>query len=333
MNVASSSPSYILLLSGLALLAVGLGLVSYLLLMGRRETMVVRLRDVKRDHLSASGGASPEEARSGPVFVTGAVGMLDGLANLLGNFVLTNARQQEKFRGLLVQNGFRRPEAPRLFMAFKVCCLVLGGGLALALAAGHQSDWASVGLAPIGLVGALAGALLPEIVLRQRAKRRLRRIARRLPDALDLLIIFANAGYAMDQAIQRLTVELRRGATDLCDELVITSNELRGLADRQQALQNFANRTGLEQVQALVSTLAQAHKYGTPLSQALRVLAAEERNRRITELEGRAGRMAVLITLPVAGLILPGTLLMLMAPALLPNSHEIYGLFHNGMRP
>jgi tight adherence protein C len=188
-------------------------------------------------------------------------------------------------------------------------------------------------LAPLMLIGALGGALLPEMVLRQRAGRRLRRIARRLPDALDLLIIFANAGYAMDQAIQRLTVELRRGAADLCDELAVTSNELRGLSDRQQALQNFADRTGLEQVQSLVSTLAQAHKYGTPLSQALRVLAAEERNRRIAELEERAGRMAVLITLPVVGLILPGTLLMLMAPALLPNSHEISGLLHNGMRP
>lgn len=333
MSVASSSPSYSLLLSGLALLMVGFGLIRYLLAAGRREKVTIRLRDVKRDHLGAGGGARAEETQSGPVFVTGAMGVLHGLADLLGNFVLTNARQQEKFRGLLVQNGFRRPEAPRLFMAVKVCCLALGVVVALALAAGHQNDWASVGLTPIAVMGALVGALVPEIVLRQRAKRRLRRIARRLPDALDLLIIFANAGYAMDQAIQRLTVELRRGGADLCDELIVTSNELRGLADRQQALQNFASRTGLEQVQGLVSTLAQAHKYGTPLSQALRVLAAEERNRRITELEGRAGRMAVLITLPVAGLILPGMLLMLMAPALLPNSHEIYGLFHNGMRP
>ncbi len=86
-------------------------------------------------------------------------------------------------------------------------------------------------------------------------------------------------------------------------------------------------------MQALVSTLAQAQKYGTPLSQALRVLAAEERNRRVAELEERAGRMAVMITLPVVVLILPGTLLMLMAPALLPNSHELFGLFHNGIRP
>lgn len=330
MSVTSSAPSYIFLLSGLALMGVACGLVSYLLTVGRREKVTIRLRDVKRDYLGAGEDVPTEETRSGPVFVAGAIDMLHGLADLLGNFVLTNARQQEKFRGLLVRNGFRRAEAPRLFMAVKVCCLALGVVVALASSAGHQNAWASLGPLPIGLVGALAGALLPEIVLRQRAKRRLRRIARRLPDALDLLIIFANAGYAMDQAIQRLTIELRRGATDLCDELVVTTNELRGLADRQQALQNFANRTGLEQVQALVSTLAQAHKYGTPLSQALRVLAAEERNRRITQLEGRAGRMAVLITLPVAGLILPGTLLMLMAPALLPNSHEIYGLFHSG---
>lgn len=331
MSASSSSPSYFLLLTGLVLMMVGFGLVGYVLAAGRQEEVEARLRDLRRDYLDPGQAARAEETRSSSLLAACALGALEGLADLLGNFVLTNARQQEKFRGLMVRNGFRHADAPRLFMAVKVCCLAFGVVVALAARGGNGWEWRD--WLPVALAGGLAGALLPEFVLRQRARGRLRRIARRLPDALDLLIIFANAGYAMDQAIQRLTVELRRGAADLCDELVVTSHELRGLADRQQALQNFASRTGLEQVQALVSTLVQAHKYGTPLSQALRVLAAEERNRRISELEERAGRMAVLITLPVAGLILPGTLLMLMAPALLPNSHELLGLVHHGIKP
>jgi tight adherence protein C len=318
--------SYGAFLGGLGLLAVGLGLGIYVLTSAARRDLAARLRRLYRDYRGeGTAGQDGHEDLAPPTVQDAIIAILDTIAETLGRFTLTNVKQQEKLRGLLLQSGIRRADAPRLLMAAKVVSLLLGAVSAGAIAMGQglPSNW----LVPVALAGGLAGGMLPEMLLAKQGKMRLSRITQRLPDAFDLLIIFANAGYGIDQAVQRLSHEMRRSAPDLSDELRVTSDELRMLSDRTQAFENLATRTGLTAIRSLVSTLTQAQKYGTPLSQALRVLAAEQRNERVHEIEERAARMPVLITLPLVSLILPAALIVLCAPAFIQAALVAPNLF------
>lgn len=311
---------YAALLAGIVLLLIGLALCGIWLVSSPGHGLSGRLRQLSLDY----GGAGPQsDASAGlpgnqslrEVLVSG----LETAALALGGFNMIGEKQRAKFHDLLVNAGIRRADGLRLLVTIKVIS-ILGGTVAAVLCA-IAGGVPTRGLVVAVLAGALAGSLMPEKVLASRAKSRQLRIAQRLPDALDLLIIFANAGYGLDQAIKQLSVDMRRSSPDLSDELAVTSDELRLLSDRNQALENFAARTGLAPVRVLVSALIQAQKYGTPLSQALRILAGELRSAHILEIEEKAARMPVLITVPLILLILPALFLVVATPAYIQVKH------------
>ncbi len=155
----------------------------------------------------------------------------------------------------------------------------------------------------------------PDLWLNNRRQKRTDKIRKGLPDALDLLVICAEAGLTVDTAFARVSRELGKAYPDLGEELALTSIELGFLTERRQALDNLAYRVNLEAVKGVVTTLIQTEKYGTPLASSLRVLSAEFRNERMMKAEEKAARLPAIMTVPLIVFILPVLFIVILGPA------------------
>ncbi len=176
-------------------------------------------------------------------------------------------------------------------------------------------DWGSFKrfMAFAGLV--IAGYKGPELFLKNKAKKRTDAIRKGLPDALDLLVICAEAGLTVDAAFNRVAKELGRAYPELGDEFALTAIELSFLTERRQAFENFAYRVDLDAVKGVVTTMIQTERYGTPLASALRVLSAEFRNERMMRAEEKAARLPAIMTVPLILFILPVLFIVILGPA------------------
>jgi tight adherence protein C len=155
----------------------------------------------------------------------------------------------------------------------------------------------------------------PEIYLKNKAKKRTDAIRKGLPDALDLLVICAEAGLTVDAAFNRVAKELGRAYPELGDEFALTAIELSFLNERRKAFNNLAYRVDLEDIKGVVTTMVQTEKYGTPLASALRVLSAEFRNSRMMRAEEKAARLPAIMTIPLILFILPVLFIVILGPA------------------
>jgi tight adherence protein C len=163
----------------------------------------------------------------------------------------------------------------------------------------------------------LLGWRMPDIVLSRLAARRQLRLEQGMPDALDLLVFCAEAGLSLDQAIEQVAQDLRSSSPEVAGEFAAAAAEMRVLPDRSKALENLAQRAGLASLRSIVATLNQSIRFGTPLSESLRVLAAEMRAERLARYEERAARLPVLLSLPLMGFILPAMLIVVGTPLIL----------------
>jgi tight adherence protein C len=255
-------------------------------------------------------GAAGTAPRPGPL-----AAVAGGVGSLLTRSGLLSAKAIGDLETTLSSAGFRGIHALPAFVGAKALLLLLLPLLAWAVL--HIADaapmWTNVGL----VASAVAGLLLPDMAVRTVRKRYLASVERAMPDALDLLVICAEAGLALEQGMERVAKEIRVSSPACSTELSITHNELRILSDRRTALINMGERTGLVSLQRLSATLAQALRYGTPLSQALRALAADMRTEALTRFEARAARLPVLMTLPMILFILPCVFMVVAGPAML----------------
>jgi tight adherence protein C len=176
-------------------------------------------------------------------------------------------------------------------------------------------DWGSLKrfMAFAGLV--VAGYKGPETFLKNKASKRTDAIRKGLPDALDLLVICAEAGLTVDASFNRVAKELGRAYPELGDEFQLTAIELSFLTERRQAFENFAYRVDLDAVKGVVTTMIQTERYGTPLASALRVLSAEFRNERMMRAEEKAARLPAIMTVPLILFILPVLFIVILGPA------------------
>jgi tight adherence protein C len=175
--------------------------------------------------------------------------------------------------------------------------------------------------------GALIGSYkAPDIWLKNRVTKRSHAVRKGLPDALDLLVICAEAGLTVDAAFGRVAKELGKAYPELGDEFGLTAIELGFLNERRQAFENLATRVDLEAVRGVVTTMIQTEKYGTPLASALRVLSAEFRNERMMRAEEKAARLPAIMTVPLILFILPTLFIVILGPA----SCSISDSFING---
>ena len=154
-------------------------------------------------------------------------------------------------------------------------------------------------------------------MLKNKTQKRVVILRRAMPDALDLLVICAEAGLSLDAALDRVSREMGPTCPELAEEVGLTAVELSFFPDRAQALQNFADRVPLQGVAGLVNTLIQTEKYGTPLAQALRVLSGEMREERMMSAEAKAAKLPATLTVPMILFILPPLFVVLLGPAIL----------------
>jgi tight adherence protein C len=171
----------------------------------------------------------------------------------------------------------------------------------------------------IGIVigSTFLGIKMPEIFLSNQISKRQALIRRAWPDTLDLLLICVESGMSIEQAFRRVSVEVGSQSVPLAEELTLTTAELSYLPERRVAYENLAARTGLEPVRSVATALVQAERYGTPLGQALRVLAQESRDIRMNEAEKKAAALPPKLTVPMILFFLPVLFVVILTPALI----------------
>ena len=185
----------------------------------------------------------------------------------------------------------------------------------LAFVVGTLGGYSMGGRVILVTLATTAALFVPNWVLGWFSRSHAAALQRGLPDALDLLVVCAEAGLGLESGVDRISVEMRRSNPAVAQEFTSLGQDLRMSSDRGAALLRMGERTGLESFQRLAGTLAQTLRYGTPLGHALRVLASEMRTERMVRLEERAARLPVLMTMPMLLFILPCLFIVLAGPA------------------
>jgi tight adherence protein C len=235
-------------------------------------------------------------------------------SGLIGTGILSGKTVAD-FEQTLQSSGFRGDRALTTFVGAKIASLLGVPALTWVtlMIAGATDRQLTVAM-PVALV---VGLLLPDFVAKQLRRRYLKEVERALPDAMDLMVICAEAGLALETTIERVAAEISVASSAIATEFSLCNSELRILADRRAALMNMAERTGIEQIRRLAVTLTQALKLGTPLVQALRALSAEMRQDQLTRAEERAAKLPVLLTVPMIVFILPTLIIVTVGPAMI----------------
>ncbi len=163
----------------------------------------------------------------------------------------------------------------------------------------------------------LTGLYLPKIMVVNTRNKRYSAIRKGIPDALDLMMICTEAGLTLTAALDRVSKEIGMAYPELADEISLTSIEIGFLPERKKALENLAERIDMLEIRSLVNILIQTEKYGTPVSQALRVLSKEFREQRMLRAEEKAARLPPMMTVPMILFILPTLFIMVISPAII----------------
>ena len=281
-----------------------------------RDPMAKRVKALneRREQLKAGIVASTSRRRKK---ITNKNEAADRVRTLLGSLKMLQDEQVEKAQVRLMQAGIRSKDlAFVVIFARFVLPVVLG---TIAVVGVYLLDWFPEWSA-LKQYGVVAGTLIgsykaPDIWLKNKIQKRTSAIRKGLPDALDLLVICAEAGLTVDAAFNRVARELGKAYPELGDEFALTSIELGFLTDRRSAFENLAMRIDLESIRGVVTTMVQTEKYGTPLASALRVLSAEFRNERMMRAEEKAARLPAIMTVPLILFILPVLFIVILGPA------------------
>ena len=213
---------------------------------------------------------------------------------------LSSILESSNTRDKLVQAGYRGQAPLVMFMFFRFVMPFILLVVALVYLFGilHLTwpTWERL-LAALGT--AAVGFYLPDLFISNKITRRQQSIMKAFPDALDLLLICVESGMSIESAFTRVATEIGIQSVELAEELGLTTAELSYLPDRRQAFDNLARRCGNSGVKAIAAALNQAEKYGTPLGQALRVCAQENREHRMAEAEKKAAALPAKLTVPM----------------------------------
>ena len=284
-----------------------------------RQDVLVTLRT-----RSARDTAEDEKPR-GPRWYT-------RLGGLIAASPIIGIAEQQRLLGALAGAGIKGHGDLATFIASKLC-----GAVAFVALTWLLLEWKEFfgGLAVVR-VALLLGALMlgwrvPDVVLSRLAARRRLHIEQGLPDALDLLVICAEAGLSLDQAIDQVAHDMRAANPAVADEFATTAVEMRVLTNRGEALENLVHRTGVASLRGITATLTQAIRFGTPLAESMRILAAEMRTERLARLEERAARLPVLLAIPMMMFILPCLLMVIGTPVALRVGDTLRQVIHKAL--
>ena len=303
----------VLLLSGISVLATGYSLLVPLFAgddLSKRMKMVasererIRLRERERLNVAkdkASLRGTPRES----------------IARVVDRLNLSKWLAQEEARGKLRMAGYRT-QAPYVTFLFArlVAAVVLFLGVSFYLFVVFTNLDLALWLKLVICIGAaLIGLQIPMIFLKNAITKRQLSIKRAFPDALDLLLICIESGMSVESGFRKVADEIAGQSGALSEEFILTTAELSFLQDRRVAYENLAQRTGLEGVKSVCLALQQAERHGTPLGQALRVMAQENRDMRMAEAEKKAAALPPKLTVPMIVFFLPVLFIVIMGPA------------------
>jgi tight adherence protein C len=230
-------------------------------------------------------------------------------------------RRQSLRAGLqlkLVQAGFLAPRALTvMYIAKSLLALALPAAVVLSVLASGSGKYSGGSVLLLALIGAGLGWLLPDFFLAKRREARQRALLEGLPDALDLLVACTQAGLGLNAAIERVAEQLPTSHPLLAHELQQVNAQMRAGVDRNTALRNLAEHTGLEDVRGLAALMSQSLRFGTGVAETLRIYAEEFRDRRMQRAEELAGKVGTKLIFPLVLCIFPAFFVVAIGPAVL----------------
>lgn len=221
---------------------------------------------------------------------------------------------------MLIRAGYRRPEA---LMALRGAKILLPAILAVVVLLTGIAEYNPMFVWAIALIG---GYMLPDFWLARKVKKRQNTLRKALPDALDLLVVCIEAGLGLDQAFMRVSQELRITHPELCGELDLVNAQIRVGRTRIDAMRELASRTGVDDIKALVAMLIQTDRFGTSVSQSLRVHADDMRMKRRQRAEEAAAKTPVKMVPPLVFFIFPALFVVILGPAVITIYRQFIGM-------
>jgi tight adherence protein C len=278
-----------------------------------RESIVDRIRRMGRP----AEHAGTDEAKKSPL------GHFFALAHSLGH--LTKPKNEDEItqvEKMFATAGLRRKNMVIIFFGSKiVLAILLAGAFFLAQLMLMPGRLSSLHLLCLCIVFSGIGFYLPGLWLRLRVAKRKEEITLAFPEALDLLVVAAEAGMGLDAALNRVGEEMKLNSKAISEEFKLLNLELRAGKSRRDAMKNLALRTDLDDVSNLVTLLVQTDRFGTSVAQSLRVHADSMRTKRVMKVEEMAAKLPVKILFPTILFIFPSLFLVIMGPALIQAYH------------
>ncbi len=239
----------------------------------------------------------------------------------VGKLIPSSTKNLSTAKLMLVRAGYRRPEAIMAMRGAKVLLPIIFAVIVYVAGLAGSSNGMFVWILAI-----LAGFLLPDIWLSRRVRRRQTILRKALPDALDLLVVCIEAGLGLDQAFMRVSQELRITHPELCGELDLVNAQIRVGRTRIEAMRELASRTGVDDIKALVAMLIQTDRFGTSVSQSLRVHADDMRMKRRQRAEEAAAKTPVKMVPPLVFFIFPALFVVILGPAIITIFRQFIGM-------
>lgn len=240
----------------------------------------------------------------------------------VGKLLPVSTKDLSTTKLMLVRAGYRRPEALMALRGAKVLLPVIF--IAITYFSGLFASNTLLYL----VISLLAGFLLPDMWLSRRVRKRQNILRKALPDALDLLVVCIEAGLGLDQAFMRVSQELRITHPELCGELDLVNAQIRVGRTRIEAMRELASRTGVDDIKALVAMLIQTDRFGTSVSQSLRVHADDMRMKRRQRAEEAAAKTPVKMVPPLVFFIFPALFVVILGPAVIAIYRQFIGMHH-----
>lgn len=298
------------LLTIVVLFGAALGLIGYGLIPRGPDKSQLRRRIEGKD-FNTDPTVIKEKARE-----AAAVKLVRKAAPMLNRLVMpVSDAEQTQLRQKLMQAGYRTKQSQTVYLASKSALAIFCAISALATAS--YFGYSMKMLAGMTVAGAGFGFIFPGLWLSSAIRSRQDKIRRGLPDILDLLVVSVEAGLALDTGLKRVGEEMSLVHPDAADEFKIATRETQMGIPRSEALDNLAQRVGIDELRALVSVISQAERFGTSVARALRNQGEAMRTKRRQEAEERAQKTAVKLMIPLVLFIFPAMFVVLAGPAAL----------------
>lgn len=297
------------LVSGTITIVILIGLVGIRNLLQERERSLVLQR-------LAAAGEDLDPVAHAPVVQISTASLPPPLAPLAAlGLVLPNLAFSDALQWDLAEAGYRHRDARKVFAGIKLVTTALF--VAVMLLIGVRLMFPPPKLLAATLVAGLAGYVLPTLILGLRRARRREAITLALPDALDLMVVCVEAGQGLNAAMVSVGREIRMHSPSLSEELQLVTYEIRAGLSRAQALRNFSQRSGVDDIRAFTAVLIQSDRLGTSIARSLRVHADSLRTRRRQRAEEAARKTAVKLVFPLVLCIFPELLVVILAPGMI----------------